>query len=187
MTKDATENLTAAHARRDAIARAATDVFIRYGYARTTMGDLAAAAGIARPTLYLSFPHKKDVFGAVIGLLVTQHLDRIRTALPDLPDLGTRLRHACLSWGLAGFDLVRTNPDARDLFDLNFAPVRDGHAAFIALLTDILAEAGRPDPAGTATMVAAALKGFKLVADTRDDVEAMVLALCDAVAGQGGA
>jgi AcrR family transcriptional regulator len=50
----------AAMARRDDIVRVAIGVFLRYGYARTTMRDIAQATGLTRPTLYLTFPTKSE-------------------------------------------------------------------------------------------------------------------------------
>lgn len=179
-----TETLPAADARRDKITLAARDVFIRYGFARTTMGDIAAAAGIARPTLYLSFPQKQDIFGAVIDLLVAQKLAQLAEELPQQPDLGARLRHACLSWGMAGYDLVQANPDAKDLFDLSFAPVREGHARFADMLSALLDKGGCHTPQATAQMISAAIKGFKAVATDRDELARMIVTLSDAVAGQ---
>lgn len=168
-----------AELRRAQIAQAAADVFIRYGYARTTMGDIAAAAGVARPTLYLSFPHKRDIFGAVIEFLAGRLMAAFQTDLAGLPDLRAKLRHVCLTWGLAGYDLVRANPDAEDLFDLNFPPVRASHVSFGELLAGLLAEAGHADPEPTGQMMAAALKGMKIVAEDRDELQAMIGRLCD--------
>ena len=44
------------------ILAAARDVFIRYGYKRVTMGDIAKAAGMSRPALYLVFQCKPEIF-----------------------------------------------------------------------------------------------------------------------------
>ena len=180
-----TETLPAADAHRDKITQAARDVFIRYGYARTTMGDIAAAAGIARPTLYLSFPQKQDIFGAVIEMLVAQKLAQMAEELPQQPDLAARLRHACLSWGLEGYDLVQANPHAKDLFDLSFVPVREAHAAFRDLLAGLLVEGGLAKPELTAQMITAAIKGLKSMAEDRDQLRDMIVVLCDAVVGDG--
>ena len=51
-----------AEGRRAAIVRASRDVFLRYGFARTTMDDLARAGGVSRPGLYLVFPGKNELF-----------------------------------------------------------------------------------------------------------------------------
>lgn len=172
---------TPADTRRDTITEAAAEVFIRYGFARTTMGDIAAASGIARPTLYLSFPQKLDIFGAVIDHLVARLINDIAAQLPDLPDLAARLGYACVTWAVAGYDLVKANPDAKDLFDLGIEPVRRGHTAFQDLLAGLLTDGGCRTPDQTAQMMAAALKGFKLVAEDRDELRRMTVALCDVV------
>jgi len=44
----------------------ATEVFCRYGFARTTMGDIAERCEISRPALYLLFPDKEAIFTAVV-------------------------------------------------------------------------------------------------------------------------
>ena len=46
----------------DQIIEAATSVFLRYGFRRTTMGDIAEAAGVSRPALYLRFCNKEHIF-----------------------------------------------------------------------------------------------------------------------------
>lgn len=45
---------------------AALDCIKRYGYEKTTMGDIAARAGIARPTLYKHFKSKQAILFAGI-------------------------------------------------------------------------------------------------------------------------
>lgn len=42
-------------------------VFLQQGYARTTMADLASAAGMSRPALYLLYPRKHEVFSSIIN------------------------------------------------------------------------------------------------------------------------
>jgi AcrR family transcriptional regulator len=51
--------------RRAALLDAAERVFCRLGHARTTMRELAAEAGVTRPTIYAYFPSKDDVFDAL--------------------------------------------------------------------------------------------------------------------------
>ena len=116
------------------------DVFLRYGYARTTMGDIAEGARISRPALYLVFPRKDDIFAAVIGRMSADNLQEMRTALPALSGLASKLHFCCESWGAHGYDLTEAHPDARDIFDLAFVPVREMYAAFETFLADLLAE-----------------------------------------------
>lgn len=52
--------------RRAEILEAARGLYQRYGYKKTTMDDIARAAGITKPTIYTYFKGKKDI---LIGLV----------------------------------------------------------------------------------------------------------------------
>jgi AcrR family transcriptional regulator len=56
-----------AAARQAAIIEAATGVFLRYGFKKTSMDDLARAAGLSRQGLYLHFPTKEALFKAMVA------------------------------------------------------------------------------------------------------------------------
>ncbi len=49
-----------------AILTAAFDVFAAYGFKRTSMDDIAKAAGMSRPALYQSFSNKVDIYRAIV-------------------------------------------------------------------------------------------------------------------------
>ena len=48
------------------MSRTAIGVISRYGVRRTTMSDIATAAGISRQTLYSSYANKEEVLAAAI-------------------------------------------------------------------------------------------------------------------------
>jgi len=162
------------HSREERVLAAATDVFLRYGFARTTMGDIAERAGISRPALYLVFPGKEEVFAAVIHRMADEQFARIRAALATLPTLREKLLFACETWGMHGFTLTTAHPDARDLFNLASIPVQQMYAAFQALIAELLVEpAGassvRATPEELARVLIFAMRGFReTVADERD-------------------
>lgn len=52
--------------RRKAILEAAREVFLRYGFKKTAMDDIAKAAGLSRQGLYLHFPTKDALFGDMV-------------------------------------------------------------------------------------------------------------------------
>lgn len=54
-------------ARQVEIVDAATGIFLRYGFKKTTMEDIARTVGISRQALYLYFPTKEAVFKAVVS------------------------------------------------------------------------------------------------------------------------
>lgn len=52
--------------RRSDILDAARGLFRRYGYKKTTMDDIARAAGITKPTIYSYFKGKKDIIAGLV-------------------------------------------------------------------------------------------------------------------------
>src|SRR5204862_6542491 len=52
-------------ARRRAILDAALSCFLQYGFAKTSIDDIAKRANLSRPLLYLKYKNKEDIFGAV--------------------------------------------------------------------------------------------------------------------------
>ena len=141
-----TQKLTAADllARTEAVISAATEVFLRYGYNRTTMADIASTAHLSRPSLYLLFPGKDEIFAAVIRRLNDQMLANFRRLLPKLQLLESSLQRFCADWGAHGFELMEKHPDAADLFNLSFPVVREMYEQFIKFLAELLATHGGP-------------------------------------------
>ena len=132
--------------RREGVVTAAAAVFLRYGYARTTMADLATAAGLSRPTLYLLFPDKDEIFTTVIRRLNRQMLDRFRSALPKL-QTDKRVQYCCEEWGAHGVEIMEKHGDAKDLFDLAFPVVREMNELFVDFLAELL-----PEPAARSAL-----------------------------------
>jgi len=92
--------------RRRAILDAARGVLIKKGYGDAHLDDVAAAAGIAKGTLYLYFKDKEDLFGEVLGDLVERLMDRLR-GLPPAPSAMENLRRAAA----AELDFADENQD----------------------------------------------------------------------------
>jgi len=79
--------------RRELVLASALDTFARYGYRKTSMEDVAHAAAISRPGLYLLFGSKQELFTAA----VTQALDRgLAAAAERLADTTRPLRDRLL-------------------------------------------------------------------------------------------
>jgi AcrR family transcriptional regulator len=157
----------------------AADVFTRYGYARTTMGDIAAKAGMSRPALYLVFADKDTAFSRVIEHLDRRELEDIAKVLPTLPDLEAKLLHACLAWGVRGVELAALHPDAADLFDLRFPAVQQVYANFQALVSDLITgvpavQALGSTPAEMARAFVFGLRGLRETAADPDDMRRLI-------------
>ncbi len=54
-------------ARRDQILDASRSLFSHYGYKKTTVDDIARAAGVTKPTIYAYFKNKEDILLSLIG------------------------------------------------------------------------------------------------------------------------
>lgn len=65
--------------RQEEILDAAGGVFLRYGYRKTSMDDVAHAAGLSRQGLYLHFRNKERLFHAVVERMTAA----VRVAVSD--------------------------------------------------------------------------------------------------------
>jgi len=96
---------TAALAKRDAILRAAIDVFAERGYFNAQVADVARAAGVAAGTVYLYFRSKDDLLVSIFERTVKARLEEGRAEVSDVSDPSERLRRfARLHLGMLGRD-----------------------------------------------------------------------------------
>ena len=85
--------------RKSAILVAARSVFVRYGYRKTSMDDVAKAAEVSRQGLYVHFASKEDLFREMIHQAVSLRLQEARIALSDeARSIGRRLLAALGAW-----------------------------------------------------------------------------------------
>lgn len=77
------------------ILEAATAVFTRYGYKKTSLDDVATAAGLSRQGLYLHFASKAELFRAVVRHFLEQsRLERIKVLFDKEMEVEKRLLEA---------------------------------------------------------------------------------------------
>ena len=78
--------------KREAILRAATDVFAARGFFNAQVADVARAAGVAAGTVYLYFRSKDDLLVSIFERSMRESLAEGRALVADLRDPGERLR-----------------------------------------------------------------------------------------------
>lgn len=78
--------------KRDAILRAAIDVFAERGYFNAQVADIARAAGVAAGTVYLYFRSKDDLLVTIFERTVKAQLEEGRTVTAAVADPADRLR-----------------------------------------------------------------------------------------------
>ena len=97
-----------------ALLDAAVGVFARFGYRKTSMDDVARAAGVSRQGLYLSFANKEELFRRALEHSLRQQLRAAITSLSrNDVSLEIRLIEACNDW--AGRFVGALGADAADL------------------------------------------------------------------------
>ncbi|MFH8935979.1 TetR/AcrR family transcriptional regulator [Streptomyces griseosporeus] len=103
-----------AELKRQAIVRAARELFLREGFG-VGMDAIAAAAGVSKVTVYNHFGSKEALFSAVISSALDEPLGGASAdalaALADAPDLRAALVEAARGWVRA----VRANEDVAAL------------------------------------------------------------------------
>jgi len=77
--------------KRDAILRAAIDVFAERGYFNAQVADVARAAGVAAGTVYLYFKNKDDLLVSIFDRSMRDGLTHSRAQVADLRDPRERL------------------------------------------------------------------------------------------------
>src|SRR5437868_15488583 len=82
----------ASPAKRDAILRAAIDVFAERGFFNAQVADIARAAGVAAGTVYLYFKGKDDLLVSIFERSMREGLATGRAAAANLQDPRERLR-----------------------------------------------------------------------------------------------
>src|SRR5919106_5643849 len=78
--------------KRDAILRAATEVFARHGYFQAQVADVARAAGVAAGTVYLYFRSKDDLLVSIFERPMREAIADGRACVAPLPDPVEQLR-----------------------------------------------------------------------------------------------
>lgn len=78
--------------KRDAILKAATEVFARRGYFQSQVADIARAAGVAAGTVYLYFRSKDDLLVSIFERTMKETLAEGRAAIEGIDDPRERLR-----------------------------------------------------------------------------------------------
>jgi AcrR family transcriptional regulator len=171
------------NAKQQAVLTAARGVFLRYGYKRVTMNDLAAAAHISRPGLYLMFPSKEDVFLGVARKELSAMLDSMTEGISKRKTLGEKLSYVFEVWTLQTFELISRTPEAKELceceFDFARVVVAEGNAEFESILAKVLKEGrvslpGGLTPKRAAHVLRCAAYGFKRQASTAGELKSML-------------
>ena len=179
--------------KRSQIVAVAIKVFWKHGFRRVNMKEIAEAAGISRPGLYLYFRTKDDVFKAAIKQWGDTLLEEIRRGIGRKKTAREKLLFVFDVWVVRRFADYLSAPEARELTDsgIEFArdALSDSYGEFERLIASVLEEnpEGKrrrsPPPERTAHVIVSAVRGFKLVAQSPGELREMIEDLTTIVLG----
>ncbi len=171
--------------KRKRVLAAALDVFLRYGYKRVTMNDIAEAASISRPALYLVFDSKEEIFKGVYEHWVKETLTEIEIKIGKLKTPEEKLRAAFELWTVLPFERMRASSEATELFECTFGfaqeSLNQGYRSFEKILLPVLKSharfqrtKSRVSAEKTAHVLSGAVRGFKIVAKDAPEIRSLI-------------
>ncbi len=106
------------------------------------MGDLAEAAGISRPALYLMFDNKEDLFRQLAVFRQKYAIEQATLVLAEKTPLSERFISAILMYEKLYYEPVSESPHGDELMDVNLSiaaeDMKKGSDRFIGVLADAL-------------------------------------------------
>jgi AcrR family transcriptional regulator len=154
---------------------AALPVFSRYGFHKTTMVDIARAAGISRASLYLVFKSKEELFRAGSARAHEQTMSDVERVLSSKGDVVDRIATAISAFQEGLIAPFSKSESARELFEINMHLAADittaARSKLLQLLSETLADAEargeidlktlKSSPMEVSALIAAAMDGIK--------------------------
>lgn len=128
-----------------AVYDAAADVFAQYGFRRTTMNDIAQAAGISRPALYLMFDNKEHLFHELAAYRINLALKEAKSVLAGSEPVTERFMNALMVFERVYTEPVANSPHGEELIDVNLSLAADvmskGYGSLVNALAKLLKQA----------------------------------------------
>ncbi|RVA24980.1 TetR/AcrR family transcriptional regulator, partial [Mesorhizobium sp. M7D.F.Ca.US.004.03.1.1] len=112
------EDMAAADPKRVRILDGAMKVFLAYGFSRTTMDDIARAAEMSRPALYLLFKNKTDIFRAIAMMILSRSVEAAKMALAGDGTFTERMMQAIDGAFISMMSAVIASPHGAELLDM---------------------------------------------------------------------
>ena len=111
------EDIATADPKRVRILDGAMKVFLAYGFSRTTMDDIARAADMSRPALYLLFKNKTDIFRAIAMMILSRSVEAAKMALDGDSAFPERMMRAIDEAFISMMSAVVASPHGAELLE----------------------------------------------------------------------
>ncbi|MEO1042775.1 MAG: TetR/AcrR family transcriptional regulator [Pseudomonadota bacterium] len=137
--------MTRSHEKREAVFNAAAEVFAQYGFRRTAMNDIAQAAGISRPALYVLFENKEDLFQQLAIHRQNEAIGEAIAILEQNKPFVQRFTQAVLAYERIFYEPIAGSPHAAEFMDASLGLVSDEmlkrQNRLVSYLSDVIDQA----------------------------------------------
>lgn len=127
--------------RRQRILDGAAKVLLTYGFQRTTMDDIAKAADMSRPALYLLFRNKTDIYQALAQSYFDAAVATARSVLAGAGSLEERLNAMLETSIFAMMDEFTRAPHGHEILDMKKQLAGEIMTEWKETMTGLVAEA----------------------------------------------
>ncbi|WP_257460587.1 TetR/AcrR family transcriptional regulator [Archangium lipolyticum] len=100
-----------------AILEAAQECFLQFGFAKTSLDDIARRAGISRPLIYRKFKNKEDIFAALFEHMFEGRYPRAEQVLLGPGSKQDKLMKVCEILLLEPWDQLVGAPMAAEFYE----------------------------------------------------------------------
>ncbi len=164
------------------IIEAAMRLFLRHGYRKVTMSDIAEASEISRPSLYAVFSNKEAVFSALVKVQIEENYVETKKHLESRKNLKERLDCIFEIWILKPFASVIDSENAKDLLSNCSTYSPDAIANMYARFEEQIIEVLEPEirkkrdlsTQDLAHILMLATKGLKASTETLPELRRMI-------------
>ena len=120
------------------IINASKDIFLKFGYGKTTMSDIAEAVGISRPGLYLLYPKKEEIFKALILSLSHELSEEVKERIPYCATPLLKLKEVLNIWVVEMYVLLNQSPESAELYENQLSIAKEGmQKSFELFISDL--------------------------------------------------
>ena len=162
------------------VMKAAKEVFLKYGYVKVTMNDIAKAAGMSRPALYLIYPGKEHIYNDVIIYLASELSGKVKRECELLNAPIDKLKKVFDVWSIEMYEVLNRSDEVRELYQSSYPFAKESMKKSVLLFEDDIAAAlmqfapgqlnGNIGPEELAHVFAHAMSGFKQNSDTVEEL-----------------
>src|SRR5262249_49966083 len=103
--------------RRTLILGAALDCFLKFGYSKTSLDDIAKQARLSRPLIYLKYKNKEEVFRGTFDFVIGDGYEAARKGVENPGDKKKKLSVVYEALLLGPWERVMGRPMSKEFYD----------------------------------------------------------------------